>query len=99
MTGARIAMNVIAFQAAWLGGVAGGVAELLWLGPAALAAAAAHLALAAAPARELGAVAFAGSATALALQGAGWAVLLPLASAIATRLDGTVAASAEPARV
>jgi hypothetical protein len=182
VTGARVAMNVIAFQAAWLGGVVGAAAGQTWIGPlAALAAAAAHLTPAAAPGRELGALAaiallgtawdvlpaalglidyrggvgvlaglplwmsglwlafattlnvslrwlrgrmaiaallgaiggplsfaaaarlgalsFDEAAAALAVQGAGWAVLLPVASAIAARLDGTTAASRKPARV
>jgi hypothetical protein len=180
--GARVAMNVIAFQAAWLGGVAGAAAGQVWVGPlAALAATAAHLTPAPAPGRELGALAaiallgsawdvlpaafglidyrggvamlgglplwmtglwlafattlnvslrwlrgrmalaallgaiggplsfaaaarlgalsFDETAAALAVQAAGWAVLLPLASSIAARLDGTAAAPPEPADV
>jgi hypothetical protein len=179
---ARIAMNVIAFQAAWLGGVVGAAVGQSWVGPlAALAAAAAHLTPAAAPGRELGAlvaiaalgtawdtvpaalglidyrggvdalaglplwmmglwlafattlnvslrwlrghmalaallgavggplsfaaaarlgaVSFDETAAALAVQGAGWAVLLPVASAIAARLDGVAAVPTERARV
>lgn len=58
MSGARVAMNVLAFQAAWLGGVAGAATGRLWLGPViALAVAATHLHAAVRPARELGAVA------------------------------------------
>jgi hypothetical protein len=54
----RIAMNVLAFQAAWLGSVAGAAAGRLWIGPAAaLAVVAAHVYSAARPARELTAVA------------------------------------------
>jgi hypothetical protein len=181
VTGARIAMNVLVFQGAWLASVAGAAAGRPWLGPiAALGAAATHLALAAARARELGglaavallgtawdiwpaalgivdyrgggslaglplwmtglwlgfattlnvsmrwlrgrwalaaalgalggplsfaaaarlgAVSFEETSTALAVQCAGWAVLLPLASAIAARLDGVAATRAEPAHV
>lgn len=70
MSGARVTMNVLAFQAAWLGGVAGAATGRLWVGPAAaLAVAAAHLYSAARPARELGAVA------AVTLLGTAWDTL------------------------
>jgi hypothetical protein len=62
-------MNVVAFQAAWLGAVGGAGADLLWLGPVTAAAAvAAHLALAKRPGRELAAVAV------VATVGASWDV-------------------------
>ena len=74
MSGGRVAANLIAFQAAWLGGVVGAAANLVWVGPVlALAAATAHVALAAAPVRELGAIA------AIAVLGTAWDVL-PTAS-------------------
>lgn len=70
MSGGRVAANLVAFQAAWLGGVMGAAANLLWVGPAlALATAAAHVALAAAPVRELSAIAT------IAVLGTAWDVL------------------------
>lgn len=58
MTRRPLAVNVVAFQGAWLGAVSGAAADLVWIGPAAaVAAATMHLAFAKRPARELVAIA------------------------------------------
>jgi Protein of unknown function (DUF2878) len=57
VSGARLAMNVLAFQAAWLGTVGGAAVGRPWIGPvAAVAVVACHVAIAAQPRRELGAI-------------------------------------------
>jgi hypothetical protein len=57
VSGARLAMNVLFFQAAWVGTVGGAAVGRLWIGPvAALALVAWHVATAAQHRRELGAV-------------------------------------------
>lgn len=63
MNGVRLAINVIGFQAVWLGAVGGAAAGRLWVGPVAAAVlVAVHLALSARPSRELAAVALVAAA-------------------------------------
>ena len=100
MSGARLAMNVLAFQAAWLGTVGGAAVGRLWIGPvAALALVACHVALAIALGAVFGPLCYqAGAAlgalrlvepyAALGVQAAAWAVLLPVSVAVAARYDG-----------
>jgi len=58
MSGWRVAVNALAFQAAWLAAVCGAAAGQPWIGPAAAALAVAlHAAAAAAPSRELAGIA------------------------------------------
>ena len=70
MSGARLAMNVLAFQAAWLGTVGGAAVGLLWVGPvAAIALVAWHVTMAARRRRELVGVA------AVAALGTAWDIV------------------------
>jgi hypothetical protein len=58
VSAARLAINVLAFQAAWFGTVGGAAVGRVWIGPvAALVLASWHVAVAAQPAREIGALA------------------------------------------
>lgn len=85
MTGGRIAMNVLGFQGAWLVGIVGAAGGRPWLGPvAACVAAAAHLAIAAAPTRELAAL------VAIASLGTAWDVVPAALGIIDYRGGGTL---------
>jgi hypothetical protein len=90
VSGGRVAVNLIAFQAAWLGGVMGAAANFFWLGPAlAFAAAAAHVAIAPAPMRELGAIAT------IAVLGTAWDAL-PAAAGLLEYRGGVAAIGGLP---
>jgi hypothetical protein len=90
VSGARLAMNVLAFQAVWLGAVGGAAVGRLWIGPtAALALAAWHVAAAEQPRRELAAV------TAVAALGTAWDVV-PAAAGLIEYRGGVAALGGAP---
>ena len=90
MSGARLAMNVLAFQAVWLGAVGGAAVGRLWIGPmAALALVAWHVAAAEQPRRELAAVA------AVATFGTAWDIV-PAAAGLIDYRGGVTALGGTP---
>lgn len=90
MSAARLAMNVLGFQAVWLGTVGGAAVGRLWIGPvAALVLVACHVAIAAQPRRELGAV------VGIAALGTAWEVV-PVALGLIEYRGGTAALGGAP---
>lgn len=90
MSGTRIAVNVLAFQAVWLGTVGGAAAGRPWIGPVMAALlVASHLALAADPFREVAGVAAIGALGTL------WEVL-PAATALIEYRSGVPALGGVP---
>ena len=90
MSRARIAVNVLAFQAVWIGAVSGSAAGRPWIGPAIAAVlVASHLALAADPSREAAGIAAIGALGTL------WEVL-PAATGLIEYRSGVPALSGVP---
>jgi hypothetical protein len=86
----RLVVNVLAFQAAWLGIVGGAAAGWFWLGPlAALVLVMVHLSIAARPARELAGMAL------VATVGTSWDVI-PAALGLIEYRGGVAALAGAP---